>query len=98
MLKSMNITSSIILRHMPYQRTLLDLSTRLVQRGQILSASKFNPVGRRGYAARPDPSPLKVLPILAILAAGTGSYMLMVKSRAKDPQYQKSRGNKLTPE
>ena len=51
---------------------------------------------RRTYVSRPTPNQtLKVWPFVFIFFAGTGAYVLMVKSRASEPQ--KPRGPAVTP-
>lgn len=51
---------------------------------------------RRTYVSRPTPNQtLKVWPFVFIFFAGTGAYVLMVKSRASEPQ--KPRGPTVTP-
>lgn len=54
---------------------------------------------RRSYASRPSQgSPIKILPLLAILAIGSGAYAYMVKKRASDAEHHKGKGPKLTPD
>ena len=89
---------------MPFQSFNLNLVTRVVQRGgPPLRSSTGNPVATsitRGYASgsNNNNTPLKFWPFLVILAAGSGTYALMLKTRASNPDFRKGKGPKLTPD
>ena len=83
---------------MPPPRIIPNCLTRVAQQGYSLHFPQTPFISARGYASRPNQSPLKVWPFLAILVAGSGTYVLMVKSRANIPDFRKGKGPKLTPD
>jgi hypothetical protein len=67
----------------PFQKTPGSVS-------RALRAPIQKPAGRRTYSTGPNPrprkSPIKIWPFIAITLAGSGAYILMVRSRAGTSQ------------
>lgn len=83
--------SRLLSRRVCQQRTPFPKTPSFASRN--LQASAQKPLGRRSYAtgeSGPNPksgkSPLKVWPFIAIALAGSGAYVLMVRSRASTSQ------------
>lgn len=59
------------------------LRSSIAQRLSSSNAPKSSPPPRPSSAPHNDRSQFKILPILAIIGIGTGSYMLLVKARTR---------------